>query len=78
MSKRQPVTAIYILENDRLDREGRYIKLDYGDFTLINLYMLHGQRDKSQLDYKLEISKLFTRELKRLSDKNIMFTEVER
>ena len=72
LSKRQPITATYILGNDRFDTEGRYIKLDYEDFTLINLYMPHGQRDKSQLDYKLEISKLFIQELKRLSDKNVI------
>lgn len=44
----------------RFDEEGRLIRLDYQDFTLINLYLVHGGRAKENLDYKLRVyQKLF-------------------
>lgn len=39
---------------ERFDKEGRFAELEFDDFTLINVYMPHGQRDKSNLLYKLE------------------------
>lgn len=39
----------------RFDKEGRMLKLEFGDFTLINVYIPHGARDKRNLDYKLEV-----------------------
>lgn len=38
---------------DRFDCEGRFLELRFKDFTLINLYMPHGGRQKENLDYKL-------------------------
>lgn len=72
LSKRQPKHITYALGHERFDTEGRYIKLDYEDFTLINLYMPHGKRDKSQLDYKLEVAKVLCEELKRISNQNVI------
>jgi len=39
----------------RFDEEGRMLKLEFGNFTLINVYIPHGSRDKHNLDYKLEV-----------------------
>lgn len=72
LSKSQPETVTYILGHEKFDEEGRYIRLDYEEFSLINLYMPHGKRNKSQLAYKLEIAELLERELKRLSGKNVI------
>lgn len=39
---------------ERFDKEGRFIQLEYEEFTFINVYMPHGRRDKKDLPYKLE------------------------
>lgn len=72
LSKKRPETVIYTLGHKQFDEEGRYIKLLYKDFILINLYMPHGKRDKSQLGYKLEVAGVFEKELKQLLDKNVI------
>lgn len=72
LSKKRPETVTYVLGHKQFDGEGRYIKLLYKDFVLINLYMPHGKRDKSQLSYKLEIAEIFGRELKQLLDSNVI------
>lgn len=41
------------------DSEGRFIRLDFKDFILINLYMPQGSRDKSKLPYKIDSYKRF-------------------
>lgn len=38
----------------RFDSEGRILRIDFSKFSLINLYMPHGARDKKNLDFKLE------------------------
>jgi exodeoxyribonuclease III len=37
------------------DRDGRSLLLEYENFSLLNLYIPHGGRDKSRLDYKLRV-----------------------
>lgn len=39
----------------RFDNEGRFLKLKFPEFILINLYLPHGGRGKENLDYKLVV-----------------------
>lgn len=39
----------------RFDDEGRFLKLKFPDFELINFYLPHGGRKKENLDYKLKV-----------------------
>jgi exodeoxyribonuclease-3 len=39
----------------RFDEEGRFLRLEFPDFTLINIYLPHGGRQKENLDYKLKV-----------------------
>ena len=43
--------------NARMDADGRYLRLDFGDFILYNIYMLHGNRDKWDYQPKMEACK---------------------
>lgn len=55
-TKIEPLKVITdIFSNDMFNREGRSIYLEFGDFLLLNVYMPHGVRDKSKLDYKLKV-----------------------
>ena len=50
------------------------MELEYPDFTLINLYLPHGDRQKRNLAYKLEAYKRLFRKLEDFKDKNILLT----
>lgn len=41
------------------DKEGRFLRLDFVDFNLINFYFPHGGRKHERLDYKLRIYDYF-------------------
>jgi exodeoxyribonuclease-3 len=59
-TKVAPKNVITKLGDKRFDKEGRLLYLEFDDFTLINVYLPHGGRQKENLGYKLEIyQKLF-------------------
>lgn len=68
----------------RFDKEGRLLKLDFKDFTLLNLYVPHGARNKKNLNYKLQVYKsLFSyiknikRKLVLVGDFNVAHREID-
>lgn len=42
------------INNKRFDLDGRFLKLTFEDFILYNVYMVHGGREKENLEYKLD------------------------
>lgn len=50
----KPQAHFYAMDEDRFDREGRLIRLDYPEFTILNVYVPNGKRDQMRLDYKLD------------------------
>lgn len=56
----------------RFDSEGRFLRLDFKDFILINIYLPHGGRDQSKLDYKLESYQNLLEYLKKVKDKKVI------
>lgn len=71
-TKRKPVNVELNIGHKRFDSEGRFLRLDFKDFTLINLYLPHGGRDKKNLIYKLQVYKFLLEQLKKLKSKNII------
>jgi len=71
-SKKKPKKVEYILGLKRFDTEGRILKLYFPKFTLINLYLPHGGRQKENLSYKLECYRVLLKYLKRNKDKNLI------
>ena len=75
-------TAIYFkekplkIEKDigfkRFDEEGRMIKLEYKDFTLINFYIPNGGKQKQDMAYKLEFYDYLFKYLKKDNKKLIL------
>jgi len=53
-TKFEPKKEEYDLGLNRFDQEGRMVKLTFDNFTLINLYMPQGGRQKERLDFKLQ------------------------
>jgi len=71
-TKTKPVKTAKRLGLKRFDQEGRFLKLEYPKFTLINLYLPHGGRQKENLDYKLEVYQRLLNYLKRIKDQNLI------
>jgi len=84
-SKQKPIAVNKLLGLKQFDNEGRFLELKFEDFTLVNLYIPHGGRDKSKLEYKLEVysyltsylRNLVTRKLVVCGDFNIAHEEVD-
>ena len=83
-TKQKPIDISKKLEFKKFDAEGRLLKLDFANFSLINLYMPHGGRYKENLSYKLKcfnkIIKLIKKNHKNLvliGDFNIAHTELD-
>lgn len=59
---------------DRFDEDGRFLCLEYEDYYIINVYMPHGGRDKTDMDYKKSAYYHLFEFLKNLNGKNIILT----
>jgi len=71
-SKQKPLKVEYKLGLNRFDQEGRILQLEYPSFTLINLYLPHGGRQKENLSYKLKVYDYLLRYLQNNRSKNII------
>jgi len=67
-----PLEAKHNLGIKRFDVEGRILELKFDNFSLINLYLPHGSRDKSNLDYKLKVYKKVLADLERRKREKII------
>lgn len=71
-AKTPPERVIREIGHDRFDQEGRMFQLDYPDFTLLNLYLPHGGRQKENLGYKLECYERLLGHLAGLDQKRVV------
>lgn len=71
-TKQKPLVIEKRMGMERFDQEGRMLKLEYPDFTLINLYLPHGGRGKENLDYKLEVYNCLLNYLKNLQNEKLI------
>lgn len=71
-TKTKPLKIETSLGLERFDQEGRFLKLKFPDFDLINLYLPHGGRQKENLDYKLKVYHHLLTYLDRLKSKKIV------
>jgi exodeoxyribonuclease-3 len=71
-TKKKPLKIDFKLGMKRFDQEGRILKLEFLEFTLINLYLPYGGRGKENLDYKLKVYSHLLNYLKKNKNKNII------
>ena len=67
ITKLKPLSIMRSLGYERFDSEGRFLRLDFQGFTLINVYMPHGGRDKRDIEYKLEAYDILLRYLENIN-----------
>jgi len=58
----------------RFDSEGRFLRLDFSNFILINIYLLHGGRRKEEMNCKLEAYNTLLNYLTKLAGFNVILT----
>ncbi|KKU18821.1 MAG: Exodeoxyribonuclease III [Candidatus Saccharibacteria bacterium GW2011_GWA2_46_10] len=56
----------------RFDQEGRFLKLTFPEFALINFYLPHGGRLKENLGYKLEVYRYFLKRLAKIKNRPLI------
>lgn len=71
-SKRKPVIVEKKIGFSRFDDEGRILQLKYTNFTLINLYLPHGGRQKENLGYKLEVYDYLLTSFRKVREKQLI------
>jgi exodeoxyribonuclease-3 len=59
LTKPQPDNVFYGIGNDFFDREGRLIRADYGDITLINTYFPSGSSGDERQKIKMQWLEMF-------------------
>jgi len=73
-TKEKPLRVEYKLGMKRFDQEGRILNLEYKNFTLINIYLPNGGRQKENLGYKLKAYQYLLNYLKENKSKCIILT----
>lgn len=80
-TKKRPLSVKGKLGHKRFDSEGRILELEFSGFTLVNLYIPHGGRQKENLDYKLEVYEDILKYIKEktivLGDFNVAHEEID-
>lgn len=71
-AKEKPISIIRKIGIERFDSEGRYLELKYPGFTLINIYIPHGGREKENLKYKILVYKKVHNKLSKCKNKKII------
>ena len=54
MSKREPDQVVYGMGNEKYDREGRVLRADFGDFSVMSVYVPSGTTGDIRQDFKME------------------------
>ncbi len=52
-SKKKPLNIETGMGIEKFDREGRFLRADYEDFTLMNIYFPNGKASQERLEYKM-------------------------
>lgn len=52
-TRRQPLSAVYGMNKNEHDQEGRLITLEFDPFFLVNVYTPNSQRELARLDYRM-------------------------
>ena len=73
-SRQKPLSGEEKAGFKEFDDEGRFLKLDYPQFSLINLYLPHGGRQKEKLAYKLAAYDYLLNYLQKFKEKKVILT----
>lgn len=67
-TKHKPLSVSYGINDEKTEKEGRIITLEYEQFYLVNVYTPNSQRDLARLSYRLEWEDMIYSYLKKLDN----------
>ncbi len=65
-SKEKPKRTISTMGKPKFDVEGRFMRVDYNDFTIFNIYFPNGKASRERLKYKMDFYDAFLDYVQRL------------
>lgn len=71
-SKLKPKSVTHSIENEKFDKEGRILKLEFEKFVLFNIYFPNGGASQERFNYKLEFYDYFLEYIKKLKNIDII------
>ncbi len=72
-SRKEPLNVIYGIGEERFDREGRVLTLEFEDFYFVNAYFPNAQDGLRRIDYKMDFNRAMLFFYDRLSkDKTVV------
>ncbi len=69
LTKREPLSVSYGIDNEKYMDEGRIITLEYEDFYFVTVYTPNSQQELRRLDYRMQFEDDFRDYLTRLDQK---------
>lgn len=73
-SKKEAVNCNLILGKDDFDAEGRFIELDFGEFSVMNIYFPKGYEDNERLFYKLNFHDYINNYIEKYKNKALIIS----
>src|SRR6185295_2682333 len=58
-SKEKPLSVVHEMGIKKFDAEGRYVRADFAEFSLLNIYYPNGKASPERLAYKMEFYEAF-------------------
>ncbi len=68
---KEKALSVRNMGNEEFDCEGRYIEIEYADFTLINCYFPNSQNKGKRLDYKLGFNHALQARVQELTENGV-------
>lgn len=62
-TKEEPLNVETSMGTEHFDEEGRFIRLDFADFTLFNIYFPNGKANKERLRFKMDFYETFLQQI---------------
>lgn len=74
LTKIKPKEVIYGIGNPKFDIEGRFLRLDFDNFTIISSYFPSGTTGTIRQDYKMEYLNEIQKYTNNIKDKNVIIS----
>jgi exodeoxyribonuclease-3 len=71
-TKLEPLKIINKIGLEEFDNQGRILGVSFSDFSLLNVYMPHGGRQKENMGFKLKAYSHLARFIKKMTARNII------
>jgi exodeoxyribonuclease-3 len=65
-TKQKPISVVHKMGIKKFDAEGRYVRADFEDFSLLSIYYPNGKASPERLQYKMDFYEAFLKHVNKL------------